>query len=191
MPTDPEHQRLKIQEMMDKQSIAEVLYRYCRGIDRMDKELVLACWHSDGTADYGALFAGLGSGFLDWVWPVHENMERTQHNITNILIEVNQDKAISESYWLVYLRTKQVNEGLIDIIGGGRYIDHFEKINDAWRIRHRQCIFDWDRVDKVTPHFGDDAVIKPNNPENITLRGLRGRKDYSYLVGLPTKVLKP
>lgn len=178
----------KIQEMMDKLSITEVLYRYCRGIDRMDRELVLSCWHTDGTADYGALFSGLGSGFVNWVWPIHERMERTQHNITNILIEVNQDKAITEAYWLVYLRSSE-NHGLIDIIGGGRYVDHFERIDGVWKIRHRQCIFDWDRVDKVTPHFGDETVIKPNNPENTTIRGFRGQKDYSYQVGFLAKIL--
>ena len=188
MVTLSNEQPSKIKEMMDKQSITEVLYRYCRGIDRMDRELVLSCWHTDGTADYGALFSGLGSGFIDWVWPVHEKMERTQHNITNILIEVNQDEAISEAYWLVYLRASG-NNGLIDIVGGGRYVDRFEKINGEWKIRHRQCVFDWDRVDKVTPHFGDATVIKPNNPENITLRGLRDRNDYSYLAGFPTKIM--
>jgi hypothetical protein len=182
------YQMTQFQEMMDKQAITEVIYKYCRGIDRMDRELVLSCWHPDGTADYGALFSGLGSGFVDWVWPIHEKMERTQHNITNILIQLNQDKAITEAYWLVYLRSSD-NQGLIDIIGGGRYVDHFERLNDVWKIRHRQCIFDWDRVDRVTPHFGDDTVIKPNNPENTTLRGLRGHKDYSYLAGFPTKIL--
>jgi hypothetical protein len=178
----------KIQELMDKQSITEVIYSYCRAMDRMDMELALSCWHPDGTADYGALFSGLGSGFVDWIWPIHKKMERTQHNITNILIELNQDKAITEAYWLVYLRSFE-NQGLIDIIGGGRYVDHFEKINEVWKIRHRQCIFDWDRVDKVTPHFGDATVIKPNNPENATLRGARDRSDYSYQAGLSTKVL--
>ena len=40
-----------LRELSDKQAITEVIYRYCRGLDRMDADLVRAVWHPGGTAD--------------------------------------------------------------------------------------------------------------------------------------------
>ncbi|MFC1821282.1 nuclear transport factor 2 family protein [Thermodesulfobacteriota bacterium] len=174
-----EKKRDELGELLDKQAITEVIYRYCRGIDRMDRELTLSCWHPDGTADYGVLFAGLGSGFVEWIWPVHAEMEHTQHTIKNILIEVEGDKAASESYFIVYLRVKN-DEGTFDIIGTGRYVDHFERRSDLWKISHRQVVYDWNRTEKVTSHFPVSTAIPPNNPAGTTLRGMRNREDYSY-----------
>ena len=40
-----------VEELLAKQAIREVIYRYCRGLDRMDRALALSCWHPGGTAD--------------------------------------------------------------------------------------------------------------------------------------------
>jgi hypothetical protein len=106
-------------------------------------------------------------------------MERTQHTVQNILIEVEGDRASSESYFVVYLRLKHEKD-LADIIGAGRYVDHFERRDGVWKIKHRQVIYDWDRLEKVTTHFGETPGIPPQNPNGITLRGQRDKGDYSY-----------
>ena len=169
-----------IQDLIDKQAITEIIYRYCRGLDRMDKALTLSCWHEGGTDDHGALFSGPAAEFVEWVWPVHEAMERTQHTITNILIQVDGDRAGAESYYTVYLRTPSP-DGTVDIIGGGRYCDDFEKVAGVWRIRHRQSVSDWTQVLPVGEHDLGGA-IPPNNPDNRTLTGQRDASDYSYQV---------
>lgn len=169
-----------IQELLDKQAITEIIYRYCRGLDRMDIEMTLSCWHEGGTDDHGALYSGSAEGFVEWLWPVHAAMERTQHTINNILIQVDGDKAGAESYYTVYLRTPTEN-GLVDIVGGGRYCDNFERIDGVWKIRNRQSVGDWTRADLV----GDidlSGAIPPNNPENRTPTGQRDKGDYSYTV---------
>ena len=51
-----------------KFAIAEVIYRYCRSLDRMDRDLADTVWHPGGTADYGVSFKGAGAEFLDRVW---------------------------------------------------------------------------------------------------------------------------
>ena len=169
-----------IDDLLAKQAITEIIYRYCRGLDRMDRALTLSCWHEGGTDDHGALYSGSAEGFVEWLWPVHAAMERTQHTVHNILIEVDGDKAGSESYYIVYLRTP-TPDGLVDIVGGGRYCDNFEKIDGVWRIRHRQSVGDWTQVLPVTEHDLGGA-IPPNNPENRTLVGTRDPLDYSYQV---------
>jgi len=54
-----------LRELSDKQAITEVIYRYCRGLDRMDADMGRAVWHPGATADYGAdTFRGTGDEFV-------------------------------------------------------------------------------------------------------------------------------
>jgi hypothetical protein len=172
---------ITVQELLDKQAISEVIYRYCRGLDRMDVDLTLSCWHEDGTDDHGALFCGTAREFVEWLWPVHAAMERTQHTIHNIFIEVDGDTAGAESYYIVHLRTRSP-DGPIDIVSGGRYCDHFERRGGLWKIRHRQSVSDWLRVVPVGRLDLLMGAVPLNNPENRTLTGMRDPSDYSYQV---------
>src|SRR5262245_65246648 len=90
-----------VDELVAKQAITEVIYTYCRALDRMDWDLAHTVWHADGTADYGAnMFQGTGAGFLEWVWTQHEGMMGHSHQITNVLVDVDidGDRAASEAY---------------------------------------------------------------------------------------------
>ena len=83
-----------IQELIVKQEIRDVLARYCRGLDRMDKEMAYCVWHDDATAIYYDIYEGTGHGFIDWVWVAHEGMQCHSHQITNVLIKADGDKAV-------------------------------------------------------------------------------------------------
>ena len=170
-------------DLAAKQSITEVIHRYCRGMDRMDRELTLSCWHPGGTDDHAPLYFGSAQGFVEWLWPVHAAMVSTRHVASNILIEVNGDSACSETYWTVTLRTKGPN-GLVDIVGGGRYLDRHECIDGRWAFRHRQSVHDWDRVDPVIATMNDAGALPslvPNNPEAPVSHAARDPTDPSYL----------
>jgi hypothetical protein len=169
-----------VQALADKQAITEIIYRYCRGLDRMDRGLTLSCWHEGGTDNHGPLFSGTAEEFVDWVWPIHAAMVSTQHTINNILIDLDGDRAGAESYYTVYLRSA-ADGGHVDIVGGGRYCDTFEKIDGSWRIRHRESISDW------LQHFeiGDtdtSSAIPPNKQGNKVISAERNPGDYSYRV---------
>jgi len=171
-----------LEELSAKQAITEVIHRYCRAMDRMDSALALSCWHQGGTDDHAPLFAGTAEGFVEWVWPVHAAMESTRHVVSNILIELDGDKAGAESYWTVTLRMKK-DEALFDVIGGGRYVDSFECIEGQWAIRHRQSLHDWDVVQKVEATMAtSEPMLEPNNPEVTPKVSARDRSDYSYRV---------
>ena len=92
-----------LQSLLDRDAIRDVLSRYCRGLDRMDRPLADTVWHPEGTALYEGIFEGTGAGFLDWVWEAHANMDRHSHQITNVLIELDGDRATSEAYVTVVL----------------------------------------------------------------------------------------
>jgi SnoaL-like domain len=135
--------------LLAKQAITEVLYRYCRGLDRMDRALCDTVWHPGGTGDYGAIFSGTGAEFLDWVWPVHAAMRRHSHQITNVLVEVDGDRAISEAYVTVCLRNEAEPGRLVDIVSRGRYVDRWARRDGRWAIEHRRYVDDITNVHDV------------------------------------------
>src|SRR5260370_8252218 len=80
-----------------KLAITEVLYRYCRALDRMDRDLMDPVWHPDGTADYGPTFQGSASGLLDLMSASHAKLLGQSPQVTNVLIEVDGDRAPTAS----------------------------------------------------------------------------------------------
>ena len=169
-----------VAEIAVRIAITDVLHRYCRAMDRMDRPLALSCWHADGTDEHTPLFAGSAEAFVDWVWRLHEPMVGTRHCLSNILIEVDGDRAWSESYWDVRLRVHG-DAGLVDIVGGGRYLDYLECRNGFWAIVHRRSVHDWDRVDQVGATMADSATtLEPNNPDAMLYPAARNETDPSY-----------
>ena len=121
-----------------KQAIRECLYRYCRAMDRKDRELGRALWHPDGTADYGPMFRGTGAGFVEWVTDIHETMIATSHQLANILIETDGLVATSESSVTAALR-REVDGQPTDEIVRGRYYDRWSYRDGRWAIDHRKA----------------------------------------------------
>lgn len=173
-------------ELAAKWAITEVIHRYCRGLDRMDKALALSCWHPDGTDDHAPLYAGSATGFIDWLWPVHAAMNVTRHVVSNTLIDLHADgtTAGAETCWSLLLQTPQGVQ-TFDIVAGGRYLDRFECIDGVWAIRHRQSVVDWNRVDPVRVTLADFAatpLIDVHNPEVPATVPRRDAADFSYSV---------
>lgn len=134
---------LTLQTLIDQQAIRDVLSRYCRGLDRMDRTMAYSVWHDDGTAVYDGMFEGTGHGFVDWVWGAHESMERHSHQITNVLTEVDGDTAMSEAYVTVALWTLPDEDGnQVEHIGRGRYLDRWERRAGRWAIVERFFVQD-------------------------------------------------
>jgi hypothetical protein len=163
-----------LETLVAKQAITEVLYRYCRGLDRMDRGLALSVWHPGGTADYGPLFHGTGEEFVTWVWRAHEQgFVAHSHQITNILIEVDGQEAVSEAYVTVALRTGPTNGRVLDIVGRGRYLDRWSQRDGTWAIDHRQFVDDFQSLYEM-------PLTELTDSQQST--GRRGLDDPSYRV---------
>jgi hypothetical protein len=161
-----------VDDLVAKQSITEVIYTYCRALDRMDRELALTVWHSGGTADYGpGMYQGTGAGFVDWVWQQHALMEAHSHQISNILIDVDGDSAGSEAYVTAALRTAGEPGTQIEIVSRGRYVDQWSRRDGRWAIDHRRFVEDFTNAQPV----GDLGLI-----ERPASRSRRDRNDLSY-----------
>jgi len=134
-----------VEELVARQAITDVIYTYCRALDRMDWDLALTVWHPDGTADYGAgMFQGTGPGFIEWVWAQHAAMMGHSHQITNVLIEVDGDRAASEAYVTAALRLEaDANAQATEIVSRGRYVDTWSRRDGRWAIDHRRFVEDF------------------------------------------------
>jgi hypothetical protein len=173
-----------ISEIAARIAIGDIVYRYCRGMDRMDRKLVLSCWHPGGTDDHAPLYAGTAEGFVNFIFPVHAKMLCTRHEITNMIVEVNGDRAGVEAYWQVIHRIP-VDGRAVDVRAHGRYVDIFERIDTRWAIRHRQSIRDWSRAEPVDGRAEGSQFqpfLVPNNPEAPETLGRRDEDDISYSV---------
>jgi hypothetical protein len=122
-----------LETLVAKQAITEVLYRYCYAVDRMDPDLGSRIWHQDGLAHYEGIFEGTGAACIDSIFEQHKMCDATSHQLTNMLIEVDQERASSESYV-----TACVRAGNIDVVVRGRYMDTWSRRAGEWRIDERR-----------------------------------------------------
>lgn len=153
--------------MADRQAIADLIYRYCRSVDRLDIALGHSIWHEDGIADYGAaVYQGPGKGVIDHICAQHRNTLNHSHQVSNILIEVDDDRAGSESYVTASLRIVS-GEQLRHITVWGRYIDSWSRRDGRWGLDKRLSIRDFDEMREVVEMARHDT-------------GKRDRTDPSY-----------
>lgn len=128
-----------MREMQDRQAIYDCMMRYCRGIDRFDREVIASAYHSNAIDDHGA-YVGPVAGFIDFAFNLHSTLQRrTQHMITNHICELDGDTAHTESYYI--FRSLNVSEPWHSICSG-RYIDRLEKRDGRWGIVARICTVD-------------------------------------------------
>jgi hypothetical protein len=170
-----------------KLEIHEVLYQYCRSMDRMDAALALDCFEPDGELEYSGLYRGSPAGFVEWLWPVHGAMVAHSHMVTNIIVDVtNGDTAVSEAYVLVTLRIENKGE-LVDLIGKGRYLDRWRRFEGRWRIAHRTYVSDLGTVHPVgTRNFGD--LFRTGSPgQQRVIAATRDTNDPSYALLPPIR----
>lgn len=139
------------ERVIDQQEIRDVVYRYCRGIDRRDYGLVRSCYHPDAIDDHGDFRGGV-EDFIAYVQRGLPRFERTMHFIGNVLAEPDGDQARTESYIVAYHHLRQSRtKAERDYTVGLRYVDDFERRDDEWRIAARVCVFEWSRIDPVAP----------------------------------------
>src|SRR5215467_3176030 len=92
-----------LDELLDKQAITEVLYRYCRGCDRADEALLRSCFHPGSLHRHGG-FEGTSADFATLAMKIIAGTRVCKHMLTNVLIELRGDRASSESHYFAYHR---------------------------------------------------------------------------------------
>ena len=153
----------EIQELKDRQEIEQLLYHYLDLADRCDQlGQARECFHDDALFIYqkgsepvlaqeffekAASDESMGAGFV-----------QTMHYLTNVMIRVSGDTAVSQSYiYAQHLISKECpdlppnfpNLGKdYGLLIGARYNDVLTKRNGLWRLAKRELNYEWDaRID--------------------------------------------
>ncbi|OBB45713.1 MULTISPECIES: nuclear transport factor 2 family protein [unclassified Mycobacterium] len=121
----------------DKAQIAEVLIRYATGIDFKDWKLFRTCWADEVDIDYGDLGTFTDpDAFTTLMEQIHGGMGQTYHRISNIVVDVDADRATARSYVRAVLQAVPDDGGSwIDALG--HYDDELVRTADGWRIAKR------------------------------------------------------
>src|SRR5262245_2797293 len=153
----------------DRQEITDLIHRYCRSVDRLDVPLGRSIWHEDAIADYGeAVYRGEGRGVIGHTCAQHLHALHHSHQVSNILIERDGDRAGSESYVTASLRIRR-GDKLEQITVWGRYVDRWSRREGCWGLDERIAIRDFDEIREVVAMADHDT-------------GRRDRSDPSYAV---------
>lgn len=135
---------MDLRQAADHIEIQQVLYRYCRAVDRGDEDLLRSVYHP-GAIDRHGTFNGTGEAFAAFLVPLMDRAPRVgQHHITNMLIELRGEIAEVESYFLALHPVGEANEASAGHVPvAGRYLDRFERRDGSWKIADRTVILDW------------------------------------------------
>jgi 3-phenylpropionate/cinnamic acid dioxygenase small subunit len=121
----------------DKAQIAEVLIRYATGIDSKDWPLFRTCWTDEVDIDYGDLGKFTSADeFTTLMTQIHDGMGQTYHRLSNLVIDVDGDRATARSYVRAALMAIP-NDSSSWIEALGHYDDELVKTSDGWRIGKR------------------------------------------------------
>ena len=72
-----------VQALIDRQEILDCELRYCSGVDRFDREMLLSAYHPGAMDDHGA-FVGTAEEFVDWAFAYHSKYQHGhKHYILN------------------------------------------------------------------------------------------------------------
>jgi hypothetical protein len=137
-------------ELVSENTIRKALATYCRAMDRIDAPLGYTVWHDDGLADYGSYFTGTGHAFVDKVCRFHRRLAAHAHHVTNMLIDVKDDRAASEAYVYVALLAAS-DQGHVLTTVSGRYLDRWSFRHGRWAIEQRRYVRDLAYSRQVEP----------------------------------------
>lgn len=144
----------KLQLLIDRAEIEEVLVRYCRAIDRGDLQMLRRVFHDDAIIVHPPLNLPVVE-FCPRILELVRKLGPTLHQMTNIGIEIEGDIAYTEAYFQAWHDVPATaGDGAVFperpdskadyAFVGGRYINWLEKRNGAWRISDHTTICEWE-----------------------------------------------
>ena len=132
--TDP-----RIERILDRQAIADLLTEYCRALDLMDLEAIAKVFTADCRVEYGPEerltshgAAGVAKS-LERMW----RWARTSHHLSNIQIEFEgADEARAISYVIAWHERPDGSTATVL----GQYHDRLRRLAEGWRIAERRML---------------------------------------------------
>lgn len=125
---------MKIEELSDRYEITDIIYEYCRMLDKMDLAKLAQLFTDDCIVDYGPDIRSQGAVNLRrdlgrmWRW------KRTSHHSGAVQIEfTGGDTARATSYVLAWHEAQDGSTATMM----GQYHDELRRTTEGWRIARR------------------------------------------------------
>ena len=146
------------EQLSDIESIRDATKRYCRGVDRLDENLMKSAYWPEATDDHG-VFVGNAMEFSEMCMVSHLRWRSTNHCIFNQTVELDADgiHARGETYNVTFLFQKDV--AVLDT-WYGRYLDVYEKRGDEWRILERVCVHEGTTTEPISKMNIDSPLFR-------------------------------
>jgi ketosteroid isomerase-like protein len=141
----------------DRAAIEDLQARYMFALDFKDADTYASTFTEDGVLDYGPQVKGRdaikkmvgdmakraadqGAKDTSGLWP-----SVGRHNISNIVIKIDGDKATGRAYWFHYSNNTPKRTATLDSFGN--YEDEMVKVNGKWYFSKRKIyneqVADW------------------------------------------------
>src|SRR5262245_2862150 len=127
----------------DRAAIEDLQARYLFALDFHDPDLYVSTFTEDGVLDYGSGDVKGRQAIKDVIAKMPSpattaglRAAAARHNISNIVIKVEGNKALSRSYWFHYSNDNPQRRGVFD--GFGHYEDELVKVNGKWLFTKRK-----------------------------------------------------
>jgi 3-phenylpropionate/cinnamic acid dioxygenase small subunit len=122
--------------MSDEKAIEEVLVRYATAVDRRDWDLLRSCFTEVADLDYGDVGKWSSADEIcTFMEAAHVGFGNTNHMLSNVVIEVDGDRADSRSYVHAVLALLDDPKVWFDVVGS--YEDVFLRSSEGWQIANR------------------------------------------------------
>ena len=135
----------RLRALEDREAIRELQATYCFLVDdgRFD-ELVDRHFTSDARCDFRLIESGLEPMVAEGSEQIRAFLKNIvagllcdmSHTVHNQRINLDGERASAESYF--ELTAKEAASGQA-VVGGGRYIDRYRRLEDAWRFEERRA----------------------------------------------------
>jgi SnoaL-like domain len=172
-----------VEVLVAERAIRQVAVNYCRGIDRLDRELFESVWNPGATCEYEGMLKGTAEEITDIFLDSpesHRGWQMHSHQVTNQTVVLNDDgdRAVTETYVTARIRSFPDPVGrMVDMVFTGRYLDRLSKHDGIWGIDHRYLVNDVVSEYEVVTDFRGQL---PDRSDTSQPRSSRDRNDPSY-----------
>ena len=160
----------ELRQLLEEARIADCVKRFARAADRLDKQLFLSAFHPDAVFHHHGQ-AESPRDFVAAYFPEQAKRVVGQHYITNVTVEITDDVARAETY---YLSVDQHDRAAATKLQGGRYLDRLEKLDGEWRITERRLIREWAMVSEGPPIPDESSRRDASDPSYALFQPSRG-----------------
>jgi hypothetical protein len=137
-----------IDELLQKEKIRELIYSYCRAVDRFEFDRLADLYWPEAIDEHG-FNDGTIPDFIRLLKEQWQAISANQHYVSNLYVKIDGDYAEAESYLYCWTITETAI-GPVKRVSFGRYLDRFERRDGEWRFIKRRVTIDLSPSYEVT-----------------------------------------